>query len=245
MGLFLWDSEPSKIFVGDTPISKVFLWDTQVRPSGWKPWANTIAYYKFDWNLNDSSGNSHTLSNTGSISYSTNPYAVNLSTSNYLYFNNTDTFNHDRTYNTWAYITARNQSKDASVLMCQWTGSQNRMIFCCIDYQWKLFFWFYGNDHTWTITSSLNQWVNVCYTYNYATKTYKAYINSVKDIEWINSTQYTIASWNLYMWALANTPSVLNYRVQWKLSEYILEDKARTAQEVADYYNSTKSDYGL
>lgn len=33
MGLFLWDSEPSKIFVGDTPISKVFLWDTQVRPT--------------------------------------------------------------------------------------------------------------------------------------------------------------------------------------------------------------------
>lgn len=34
MWLFLWDSEPSKIFVGDTPISKCFLWDTQVRPSG-------------------------------------------------------------------------------------------------------------------------------------------------------------------------------------------------------------------
>lgn len=33
MGLFLWDSEPSKIFVGDTPISKVFVWDTQVRPT--------------------------------------------------------------------------------------------------------------------------------------------------------------------------------------------------------------------
>lgn len=40
MGLFLWDSEPSKIFVGDTPISKVFLWDTQVRPS-----------FKWNWDL--------------------------------------------------------------------------------------------------------------------------------------------------------------------------------------------------
>ena len=35
MWLFLWDSEPSKIFVGDTPISKIFLWDTQVRPTWW------------------------------------------------------------------------------------------------------------------------------------------------------------------------------------------------------------------
>ena len=33
MWLFLWDSEPSKIFVGDTEISKVFLWDKQVRPA--------------------------------------------------------------------------------------------------------------------------------------------------------------------------------------------------------------------
>jgi hypothetical protein len=33
MWLFVWDSEPSKIFVGDTAISKCFLWDTQIRPS--------------------------------------------------------------------------------------------------------------------------------------------------------------------------------------------------------------------
>jgi hypothetical protein len=51
MWLFLWDSEPSKIFVGDTPISKCFLWDTQVRPTWWQPWANTLAYWKFDGNL--------------------------------------------------------------------------------------------------------------------------------------------------------------------------------------------------
>lgn len=37
MGLFIGDSEPSKIFVGDTPISKVFVWDTQVWPSWWLP----------------------------------------------------------------------------------------------------------------------------------------------------------------------------------------------------------------
>ena len=41
MGLFLWDSQPSKIFVGDTSISKVFLWDTQVRPK--KTWNRDIS----------------------------------------------------------------------------------------------------------------------------------------------------------------------------------------------------------
>ena len=211
----------------------------------WQPWENTVAYYKFDWNLNDSSGNSHTLSNTGSISYSTNPYAVNLSTSNYLYFNNADTFNHDWTFNTWAYITARNTANQSTVLFSQWTWATNSMIFCCIDYQWKLAMWFYNDDYIWTITSPLNQWVNVCYTYNYATKTYKAYINWVKDIDGTKTTQYTVVSWNLYMWALADGPTSLNYRVQWKLSEYILENKVRTAQDVTNYYNQTKSNYWL
>lgn len=209
----------------------------------WKPWANTLAYYKFDWNLNDSSGNWHNLTNSWTISYSTSPYAVNLTTSSYLYFNNSDTFNHDRTYNTWAYITSRNPNNSATVLFSQWTWATNSMIFCCIDYQWKLSMWFYNDDSTWTITSSLNQWVNVCYTYNYATKTYKAYINWVKDIDGTKATQYSIASWNLYVWALADNPPFPNYRVQWKLSEFILENKARTAEEVSKYYNSTKWNY--
>ncbi len=50
MGLFLWDSEPSKIFVGDTPISKVFLWDTQVRPSSRLPSAyQEVEYIQSSW----------------------------------------------------------------------------------------------------------------------------------------------------------------------------------------------------
>ena len=33
MGIFLWDSAPSKIFVWDTQVSKVFVGDTQIRPT--------------------------------------------------------------------------------------------------------------------------------------------------------------------------------------------------------------------
>lgn len=45
MGLFIWDAQPSKIFVGDTAISKVFLWDTQVRPSSRLP----AEYQEVEW----------------------------------------------------------------------------------------------------------------------------------------------------------------------------------------------------
>ena len=59
MGLFLWTSEPSKIFVGDTSISKVFLWDTQIRPSKYEysyDFRNkTISEFGDDWWTYDSS----------------------------------------------------------------------------------------------------------------------------------------------------------------------------------------------
>lgn len=47
MGIFLWDSAPSKIFVGDTEVSKVFVWDTQVRP-------NLPIQYTITWSTLDS-----------------------------------------------------------------------------------------------------------------------------------------------------------------------------------------------
>ena len=43
-------------------IKEIYLWTTKVRPEAWKPWANTLAYYKFEWNLNDSSGNGRNAS---------------------------------------------------------------------------------------------------------------------------------------------------------------------------------------
>lgn len=52
MWLFLWDSEPSKIFVGDTSISKVFLWDTKVRPSRLPSEYQEVEYIQSSWSWN-------------------------------------------------------------------------------------------------------------------------------------------------------------------------------------------------
>lgn len=38
-------------------VNKRFIWTQQVRPSGWKPWSNTLAYYPFISDLKDYSGN--------------------------------------------------------------------------------------------------------------------------------------------------------------------------------------------
>jgi hypothetical protein len=43
-------------------IKRIYVWTTKVRPTPFKPSSDTICYYKFDWNLNDSSSNGRNLS---------------------------------------------------------------------------------------------------------------------------------------------------------------------------------------
>lgn len=209
-----------------------------------KPWANTIAYYKFDWNLNDSSGNSHTLSNTGSISYSSNPYAVNLSTSNYLYFNNTD-FNHDWTFNTWVYLTGRNVSTSGTAIMSQGSWGNYHIVYITMNYYWVLWAWVFWSDLAGNIQTPLNQWINICVTFNYTTKNLKSFINWVKDIDGTLTSSYSVPSWNFIMWWLADDPSNVNWKIKWRLSNTILEasEWAETLPQI--YYNQIKWNYGL
>jgi hypothetical protein len=64
MSIFLWDSEPSKIYVWSNEVSAVYVWDTQIYPAGWKPWANTLAYYPLETDTKDYSWNNRNLTNS-------------------------------------------------------------------------------------------------------------------------------------------------------------------------------------
>ena len=37
----------------------------------------------------------------------------------------------------------------------------------------------------------------------------------------------------------------VNWTFQWKVSEYIYEIDSWTAQEISDYFNQTKANYGI
>lgn len=226
-------------------IQKIYIGDHYLVYPKWKPWSNTLVYYKFDWNLDDSSGNWYNLTNSWTISYSSSPSSIVLNSPAYLYTNISDSFNHNWTLNTYVKITTR--VIWLSCLMAKWQWSSRRMLICGLLQDGKLTFDFYGswNKADWTIATSLNQWYNVCYTYNYTTRNYKAYLNWVKDIDATLWWQYTISTQQLNIWALANATSDANYRVIGNVDEYIIESKEWTAQEIADYYNQTKSNYWL
>ena len=265
MGLFLWDSEPSKIFVGDTPISKVFLWDTKIRPSGWwgwQPWANTIAYYPLETDANDYSWNNKNPTTVGSavtfwtdsdgnkcakfiantnsyISYWTSWSAVNFWTTDItiafwlgdLTNNTGSTWSYSNWILTWQYWWSHAVWMYIAATPNVWSPSIP---------QGSLYFgssWYHPNG----LTSYSLYWVNWMHCYVLTTDTSWNYTLYIDGTSYKTST-FTAAnlSWNnCYMWYDPWDSNTLRHLV-WNLRQVVFENKKWTAQEVSDYYNSTK-----
>lgn len=251
MWLFLWDSEPSKIFVGDTPISKVFLWDTQIRPKWWwQPWTNTIAYYPLNWDINDYSWNNRNLSVTfGTVSYTTlsswiqvfSPRWTSI-TSWWTWLSYSDSvwnFTWDFTVNFYvrllqpynnymSFVTNR----DAS--WYRWMNSINQ----------SNNFFFHGQPQYlswWTMDT--NVWHNICCTV--ISGVYYIYVDSTLK----KSGSYSYWTWtpwtlNIGYW-FKNIFSQWEEPCNWDISAVIIENAWWASTEVSDYYNQTKSNYGL
>lgn len=152
-------------------------------------------------------------------------------------------FTTDWTMSYWVYRTANSWS--SNIIYSQWNPSTRWMVITWINTSNKLLFGFYADDYTGTTSMELNKRYNLVFTYNYTSRQYIWYINWSSDLSWTLSAQYSVPTTTWYIWALANAPTNSGYRYIWKLSEFIIEDKARTAQEIANYYNQTKSKYGL
>jgi len=218
--------------------------EKQVRPdTWWQPWANTIAYYKFNWNLNDSSGNNRNLSlAAGSVTYWTESWWAK-----YGYFN-TSTYTNNYTsmpYYSTNYTINYWYKRVWSVSWNYWiiadfhTGSN---YFPRLKVQNSVIWFIVGRSDVGA--SGTDSWNNYCISIsNWITSCYKnwglvASGHSVNSFSWnlpyfrLNTVWYTTASYS-------------DYAGDGRFSEFIVENKARTAQEIADYYNSTKSKYWL
>lgn len=233
-------------------VQKIYLGDKLVRPSGWKPGANTIAYYKLDGNTNDYLWNYNwtwswtsaykTLSSWIQVAYM--PESNKLS---YIYSSCQVL---PKTVSFW--FQKENRYWDGS-----WATDWVQLIWQCNSESgnWQLRFnlvpsavkfkirnssW--ENDIWWLVPDSWNtNWHNIVFTLtNWDNKLY--YDSVLFGTLWWNCTVW----WNLYMWG---NPFGLNgtYKRQlaWCMSEVILEDKVRTAEEIQAYYNQTKSNYWL
>ena len=221
----------------------------------WTPWVNTVAYYPLTSasTINDMSGNGQDFNNFN-VSFWTQfgvdcayvswvPDSVHT-VSKYLYGNISwlPTWNGSRTFSFWLYNDNANTSTNCDdMYIFQWVANTNRMVFITcwwIDNPWYLFIsqWWWE----WTFGSPIRQqWCYNVITYNGSQ--FEWYVNWTSRWTW----SHNINTGSNKISIFGATENQYWNGFNWAMSRLILENTAWSAQDVLDYYNSTKSLYGI
>lgn len=241
--IYIGTNELKSAYVGTTPVKEIYVWTTKVRPSGWQPWANTVAYRPLKSDAQDYSWNWNHLSQTGTITYTTLDGVACAK------------WNGDASYlqSTSASLPSSGNSRTVAIWYAEPASTWTHYIVCWGEATtWKTFwlqtssqkFRFTSNSNAGTSTTlTLNKWYSFIVTYSSTNKT-RMYVNWVAD--GTQSTSLTTrAVSSSYPIRLFNRNTNTNYPSSGYLSEVIIENVEWTAQEIADYYNLTKSNYWL
>lgn len=249
--------EPKKIYIWSTEIKKVYLWSTQIRPAGWwwwQPWANTLAYYPLTAQdtTSDKSWNGHTLTKYGSWTTTFWTYSgisclyIADDAMFYSTIPNTDASS-GITQSIWYYqayapqndnwwlqtFNANSPTSDTpryiSSSIMNWLWSRN----------W--FTWWASNGvDSYTSTASVTSgWHNVITTFSWTT------ITLYVDWNEIGTSSKNLSYYTQTYISISRRTSNYNRSLRGYVSNAIFENKARTAQEVSDYYDQTKGDYWI
>lgn len=220
------------------------LTEKQIRPVWWQPWANTIAYYPLTADTNDHSWNNRNLTNSW-VTFVNNIYWATVPV---WYFNWSSRAyrNWVEQLNTWYTISLWGKSTS--------TVNNTSFIFDMRNdnqyWQWMVLItenWYFkarqqksynseeeyarirdNNWNHWVLTWTGSVWTVY---FNWVQVKQASIANS------INTSNSTISLWSRYS---GNTNNLTGY-----ISEFIVEDKTWTAQEISDYFNQTKSLYGI
>lgn len=236
-------------------IKAVYLWETKVRPSWFTPWANTVVYYPLTstTTVNDMSWNNHTLTRKTSWCVFWTYWWVDCV---YTYWNNSSSYRpplyatldnisqYTHTLNVWACKTGDNSWYASWYIFMMWTWSNSykwwvEIIAWTTDY---IDYAFWYDDMTTSWPYALNAWHNIVCIYDKPNSRQKLYVDWT--FIWQRTTTYTHTingSYQFALWSDAWNNDYNNFR--WYISEFILENKEWTAQEVSDYYNATKATY--
>lgn len=218
---------------------------------GWHPWVNTVAYRPLNstTTVNDKSGNSYNLTQTWG----------SFGTYNWVdcFYNGGDTTGYF-TLNSWANIPSGNADR-TMLLWVYPTGYSTSYIRYFLSYgernNWKAFRLYidtsckpcadvYSTAITGSANMSTSSWSLL--TFSSTGNTFNLYVNWTSVWSY-TSTINTTAISSSYPLRLMRTSSGTssNYQVRGYISEVIIENKTRTAQEIATYYDQKKSNYWL
>ena len=229
--------------------------EKQVYPKyEWKPNANTLAYYPLTstTTVNDMSGNNRNLTNNWATFWT---YAgvdcvlLPSADTKKLYWTLPLTWNQTFTVNVYIQrIWNSTQSQYSWQIFVLWDIGTN----------WATFWTSIKNSTaanpntylTWTrwtditSTDTNTTWKRELITVINDTSNVKLYKNWTLIMD--NSMSFNIGSTNFAIWSFSSSSQRWWFQnFYWYMSRFIVEDKVRTAQEIQDYYNQTKSNYWL
>lgn len=245
----LVQTEPKSIKIWTTAIKKVTIrpngTEKQIRPVGWgwwQPWANTIAYLKLEADTNDSSGNWNNGTPTN-ITY-TQPSGVskNVAVLNWSWwkidFSSSLVTGWTFTISLWVYW---NMIADGTWLnMIMWNAKSDA-VWYYTDRYWTRLRSFINSTASVETTNLYSQYQWFLYTFSYSNWTMKWYKNA--SLIWTaTKTLSSSDTRNFFIWYRAYSS---DRYWNWYISDFIVESKVRTAQEITDYYDLTKWDYWI
>jgi hypothetical protein len=218
----------------------------------WTPWANTVAYRPLTetTTMYDQSWNNYNLTKTDDGSFTTlwnvSCFYNGWSSIGYFTLNSAPKIpsgNADRTILLWARPSSYSSSYSRYFL--DYGGSSaGTAVYLTINTSKKYYASVSSKGITWN-TMPTNAWSLM--TFVSSGNTFYLYANG--ELQWSNSnaTINTTAVSSSYPFSLMgqNTSTSTNYQVRWYLSEVIIEDRAWTATEIANYFNNNKEKYWL
>jgi hypothetical protein len=241
MNVYLYPSDT------ETEVSNIYIGEYW-----WKPWANTLAYRPLESNANDivwgynwtsiSWISYDTLSSwkkVAKITSSTSNISISWSIAWIIW-------SWDYTISYWIYMTWTVLS-EIWLMFWVWTDSSPwewPQIYLDTEWRWSAWALRFSTQYwNWVSSSSknlLNKWHYITFTReSWACKWYIDWV-----LEWSFTSSTAFSSWNTWF-LFARWTSHQCLASNSMGSEFILENKARTAQEISDYYNLTKSNYWL
>lgn len=252
MSITVWTSEIKWAYLGGNSLSEIYVWDKLVRPSGWKPWANTLLYLPLESDTKDYSWNWRNVTNSGTITYNTIwwwKWATGGS-NGYLTVTPTNFITSSLTGGTISFRFYK--STNTTWTRAMEFAIQNNVHFLFDVQSWPVMRYYVddASNRTASILSnafSLNVWSNIVVTLNGATiKMYKNWT--------LENTITSTTSSPRWIWPstlqqgqkiFANRNGSSTWGSWNYLSNIIIENVVWGDGDVTNYYNQTKWNYGL
>lgn len=203
----------------------------------YEPGSNTLLYFPLTDDLNDHSWKTVTYSTTGS------PTITTLNWVKCCQLNWSSTIDTSVTLNTlnnmfvscWFYLVTSNN------VWFFWNQP-------CWITNWFWFMFPSSDLQVWVYHSGWYAYVDVSWNFQnswhlYSISNWKVYL------DWVykGTLSTTNMSWNqpICIWGHNQNSSCSRTKTNWYISDCIIENSERTAQEIQEYYNSTKSNYWI